>query len=207
MRALRTTIMFLLGTLFAAAATSPALGSPPVDDKMKREIRRMERGLDEMLIDSPNFLVSGQDNARGYYVNGMGLLVTFDASLVSAGWNARNTGFFGNRSWWWDDDGEEDEDGRARRGTRSRRLAREEKQWNRGREELVEYLLDYGDRLKSASPGDWITVVAYLGDAEYFEDKEITHLVTKAKVDDLRLHAEGKISEDEARKRVVQEQY
>lgn len=205
MRLMRIPVTYLFGALLAAAAAPPAGASPPVDEKMSREIRRMERGLDELLVDSPNFLVNGHDNARGFYVPGTGLLVTFDATLVGAGWNTRHAGFLGRHGLWWSDDDEEDDEGR--RGSRSRRLAREEKQWNRGREELVEYLLDYGDRLKSAKAGDWITVVGYLGDSDYFEKNEITHIVTKAKVDDLRLFAEGKIKEEEARKRVVQEQY
>src|SRR5262245_35614981 len=110
MRASRTRIavMFLaalaIPVLFAAG---PAGAQAGTDHRMQREIRRMERDLDDMLVDSSNFLVPGMHNARGIYVPGTGMIFTFSSSLTAS----RNFFLNSKRHWaFFSDDDDEDDD-------------------------------------------------------------------------------------------------
>ncbi len=54
--------------------------------RLTRELSIMEKVIDEMLLDSRNFLVySTDDNTRGLYLEEFGVLFSFQASLVSRG--------------------------------------------------------------------------------------------------------------------------
>src|SRR5512143_2710810 len=75
------------GALVGAArlpvlAVGNAFAVDPPPGKMARQIDVMERILDQVLIDSSNFLVHGRPDARGLYVKEFGVIISFDASLV-----------------------------------------------------------------------------------------------------------------------------
>lgn len=196
-------------TLFIALA-APALIAPSAhaqagtDRKMQREIRMMERSLDDMLVDSPNFLVPGYDNARGIYVPGTGMIFTFKSSLTAS----RNFTINGKRGWmFWDDEEGRDEDRESRRGTRSRGMAREERQYKRGTDELMELLLDEADSFTTLKAGEWVQLIAFFDDVDYLFDKDVDHLALKVKVDDLRAFADKKLSEEQAKAKMVKDEY
>ena len=91
----------VLGVLAMIATSGSEASASPETRKIRSQIRVFEAMVDRMLVDSPNWLVQGQDESRGSYVEGHGVVVTFDASLVggSHGW--------GHDEWWewiWDED-------------------------------------------------------------------------------------------------------
>jgi len=198
-----------------------AFGVEPPPGKMNRQIEVMEKILDQVLIDSPNFLVSGRGNSRGLYVPQFGVILTFTASLVEKD---------GDKDWKFDF-GEgfriiEDEKGRkviviedpdekgagddkdaAKDERRSRTESVQERLYKRGKAELVDTLLDYGDTLTTLGKGQWIAIVAFLQDARYFDARGMSRLVLKAKIDDLNLYSADKISEEEMVKRIVEQEY
>jgi len=191
--------------LLFAAGNASAQASP--DRKMQREIRRMEHDLDDMLVDSSNFLVPGYHNARGMYVPGTGMIFTFSSSLTAS----RGSAVFSvNKRHWmlWDDDDDEDDDSdKEHRTIHSRGIKREERQYKRGTDEMMDLLLDDADSFSSLRAGEWVQVVAYFNDVDYLWDKDIQHLAVKAKVDDLRAYAAKSLSADQARSKMVKEEY
>jgi hypothetical protein len=195
---------------------------PPASRKMMRQIDVMERIIDQVLIDSPNFLVSGRGTTRGLYIEDYGAVFTFSASLVHKG---KNWNFdFSNGFKLMDDNGrrvivvdpdedvdpddidaalddEEDDSGMSRSERQEERLYR------RGKAELVDLFLDYGDTLTTLEDGQWVAIVAFLKDSSFFTDQRISRLALKAKIDDLRAFSSEKISEKELVKRIVEEEY
>lgn len=196
----RTGIVGLVGLALLSLVPADASADPP-DAKARREVRIFERDLDDLLIDSPNWLVPGRENARGYYVPGHGLIVSFEASLVSRG----NRGDWRWLSRWddddWDDD--DDDDDRDRRSRRGREDEREARRYERGKEELQEFLADYGDELSFLNSGETVELVAYLGDADLFWEKDLTRLVMKVSAADLK----SGLSEEAAKTRISVEEY
>ncbi|MBZ0267804.1 hypothetical protein K8I85_06580 [bacterium] len=201
---------FLVTEAFAVEA--------PSSRKMSRQIDVMERIIDQVLIDSPNFLVSGRGNTRGLYIGDYGTVFTFSASLVNKGKNwsfdfgegfkvlkegDRNIIVLPDDDVDPDDiDLDEDED----RGL-SRTDRQQERLYRRGKAELVDLFLDYGDTMTTLENGEWVAIVAFLRDSSYFADQRISRLLLKAKIDDLRAYAAEKISEEELVKRIVEEEY
>jgi hypothetical protein len=196
----------------------------PTSRKMARQIEVMEQIIDQVLIDSPNFLVRGRDNARGLFIKDFGMLFTFEASLVE-----KHHDFLKEFSWGRGFRIEEKDDGtviiipRDDRGSeeeidpaeirdeakklRKRRDSRQEKLYLRGKTEFVDVFLDYGDTLTTLEGPHWFAIVAYLSDSDYFAENRISRLVLKAKIKDLRDYAADKLSEEEVVKRIVEEEY
>src|SRR5262245_35422062 len=188
---IRTAAGAAIAIIAALVASPAAAADPPATRKAAREIRVMERALDDMLIDSPNFLVPGYDNSRGLYVPGVGAIFTFEASLLAGrnGWT-NIVSSHGHKSWaFWDDDDDDDDDADSRRGSHSRSLARQERQYKRGIEEMQELLLDEADTLTQLKSGEWVQLVGYFDDSEYLWDKNIEHISMKAKIDGIRAYA------------------
>ncbi len=188
--------------------------------KMDRQVRLMERILDDMLVESPNWLVQSSHETRGSYDAEEGAVFTFDADLVHRG--------YGKKMWkwnWWgddihieinDDDDDYDDDDRDRRSRRDRKedrkrrqdrdLRKQERLYGRGKTEIVETLLDFGDALTFLKDSEWVTIEVYLDDADYFYEKDLRRLTVKAKMADLRAYADEDISEEDAVKRIQVEE-
>ncbi len=73
----------------AGVALAVFAGTSVADDrdqtvpaKMLRQIGVMEKIVDKVLLDSPNFLVRVDDNTRGLYIPEYGIIFTLDASLT-----------------------------------------------------------------------------------------------------------------------------
>jgi hypothetical protein len=222
-RACRTGAVVAL--LCAFAGNEAAAVAPPPSKKMARQIEVMEKILDQVLLDSPNFLIRGTPVARGVFIPTFGVLFSFDASLTGEDWehlkNWSLPGFKieeqdGKRVIIIDEEGEEveeriegledpesDEDG----DPRDHRLRRQERTYGRGKTEIVDVLLDYGETLSTLEPNQWVAVMAHLTDEEFIDRARMSHLILKAKMSDLRAYTAGSLSEEEMVKRIVTEEY
>jgi hypothetical protein len=209
------TVALLVGALVDSADAGPR------NRKLDRQIRIMERVIDDMLVESPNWLVQSSHECRGSYDEGEGAVFTFDADLV-------HKGHFRSSKWkWWggdhffifgddDDDEEEDDDDydrmsrserrEARKKMEQRSLRKQERLYKRGKTEIVEVIMDYGDLLTAVPDGEWIEIEVYLDDADYFYENDLRRLVVKAKMSDVRAFADEKIDEKTMVERVQVEE-
>jgi len=202
---------------------------------LKRKIDLLENVVDQVLIDSPNFLVSGRGTTHGLFLEEYGVLFTFEASLVSRdldrGFLAGNWDYFKNLRFEQDDEGriiiyregddedddslieiltedeledmdEEDLEELSMHQMRARDGKRQERRYESGKEELVEALIDYGDMLSDLDDGQSVAIVAFLVDSSFFDKEELSQLMIRAKMRDLRAYADGDIDEDEMIERV-----
>lgn len=218
----RVTRTLLLIACGIALTTGAAVAQDrTVPRKMMKQITVMEQIVDQVLIDSPNFLVPGRENTRGIYLPEFGVLLTFEASLVKKGdwddWEWKN-GFKleqnekGEQVIIIPDEGDEgdeepDEDDGDRPSRRDRASSGERRLYERGKQEIEDVLLDYADTMSALEDTHWIAFAAFLKDSDYFIDQRLSRLVIKAKMQDLRDFSADKITEDEMRKRLVEEEY
>ena len=72
---------------------------------------------------------------------------------------------------------------------------------------MVQTMLDYGETMSSLRDGQWVVIAAFLKGADYFKERQISRLILKAKIDDLRDYSAGRLSESAARSRVLIEEY
>ena len=79
--------------------------------------------------------------------------------------------------------------------------------YQKGKQELIQAILDYGETLTQLKSGQWIAVAAFLQNDSYFEKNKLSRLVVKAKIDDLRSFSGGTIDEQSMRSRVMVEEY
>lgn len=192
--------------LVALSGASPAAAGPG-DRKADRQIEIFETVLDEMLVDSPNWLVQGHRNARGRYKSGQGVRFSFDAGLVNGefdghGWwggFSKGRVHFG-RDWDWDDWDRDDDETREERAERrkdwrDRELTRQERIYKRGKTEIIDLLMDFGDVLTTVPDNEWLEIAVDLDRAEYFWEKDLRDLNVRVKMSDIRAYADEKIDE------------
>jgi hypothetical protein len=232
-------IAMLLSVAFLGLIVVPnhtgAQTSPVQSRKLTRELAIMEKIIDQMLLDSQNFLVYSQPETRGLYLDEFGVLFSFQASLLNRNQNDNKFDFnFNdfevkdngdqiviqkrdkNKDKDKDDkDDEEAEDPEDDEATESRlkrtweksQKSREAKLYNQGKAEILDILLDYGDSIESVRDNQWLAIAAYLKGSSYFLDNRISRLVLKAKMSDIRAFGAGKISRESMLSKVVEEEY
>lgn len=216
--------------------------SGSVSKKLLRQIGVMEKIIGQVLVDSPNFLVSGRGDVRGTYLEEFGVLLTFEASLVGKdSWGEYDDWRGGYRvetdkngrtviilpdgqdeeDWAdydedddddYDDDYDEDDyddkdDSKRSRSWSSRKNRAERRLYTRGKIELRDTLVDYGDTLSGLKDNQWVAVASFLRDSSFFIDEKISRFILKVKMKDLRAFASGSMDEEELRKRLVEEEY
>jgi hypothetical protein len=218
-----------LGGLFMAALVTGAVATADAKDgqvtrKLKKQITVLERVLDEVLVDSPNFLVGSRRNTHGLYLDEFGVLFSFEASLISRdedfpfgitfgdwgkGFTIDREGDKVTISWDRDEDGDGEDDVVVidKEEMREKHEESQRELYEAGKAELTEALMDYGETLTTLRDDQWVAVAAFLRDSDFFAHNKISTLVFKAKLSDLRAYAQGDISEDAMAKRVVQEEY
>jgi hypothetical protein len=155
------------------------------------------------------------------YMKDLGVVFTFSASLVEKDWDLDKIFKWGKV------EVEKDEDGGYRiltedvRGDESEEAPendeelpsaaeirkKQERTYERGKTELYDVLLDYGDTLTTLDAGKWVAIVGYMRGGDYFDEKGFSRLVLKAKIDDLRSYGAEKITEADMMKRIVEETY
>ncbi len=223
MRPTKEILIPLAALLLGLLASRAFACDPPTSDKMGRQIGVMEKILNEVLVESPNFFIQERENARGMYVKDVGLVFTFSASLVEKDWDL-------DKIFKWDKvhvgkdkdgnihvetiEGDEDEDEDEGDEEKDEELPSEaelrkkqERTYLRGKTELLDLILDYGDTLTTLDAGKWVVLVGFMRGSDYFEEKDFSRLIIKAKIDDLRAFGAEKISEEEMMKRIVQQTY
>jgi len=75
------TLLGLTAALLVSAGLTPA-GAQEKKTKVDRQIGVMEKVIDGMLVDSPNFLVAGKEVTEGFELEDYGAVFTFEASLT-----------------------------------------------------------------------------------------------------------------------------
>jgi len=210
---------FFVGLILTLVFTQTTLATE-VDRKLAREIRISEAFISDMLVESPNWLVSWGGPNYGTYLDGYGVIFHFEASLVSDQHiNIGKKGIFGLKNlgkdifiWSDDEDDEEleellEDDDEAYEKYKEKKKKRSERMYARGKEELKEVLLDAGDVMNSLPASDWVTLVVILDDNKFFRKNKLDRFILKAKVSDLNAHASGQISEEQLFARMVEEEY
>lgn len=203
----------LVGLLLVTSHSDVLAQDRSTSRKALKQISVMEQILDQVLIESPNFLVPGRGNARGIFLEEFGVLLTFEASLVQRDreWNWKNEFKFetdenGERIIVIPDPDEDDEDDEDA-DKDSRRRPTEERLYEGGKEEIQDMILDYGSTLSTLKDSHWIAVAAFLKDSDYFLDNRISRLVIRARMKDIRDYDAGNLSEDDMRAKLIEEEY
>jgi hypothetical protein len=224
-------IALAVGALMIAASAQ----AEDVPDRLKKQIRIMEKVLNEVLEESPNLLVHSTTPTHGIYLGGFGALFTFEASLVDGfGWQSWNLGkrfdfsnLFGNIQIERDGgriiihtpEGEEEEvlveveddegnvDHKTIEDMRAESRESEQQRYEDGKGEIIDTLIDYGETLTGLDNKEFIGVAVYLGKDTLFQKREISRLVIQIKMSDLRAHADGTLSRDRLRERVLVQEY
>jgi hypothetical protein len=231
----------LVGLVLAGGlAPLPALAAPTPTDKQVRQLKVMEGIMDQLLLDSPNFLVFGRDNVRGLYLEELGVLFTFEASLTS---KESLPSIFSDGNFKirrkdgqiviepGEESGDDDESGGSsgggsaggggqsggKKGKEGRASGHGDEEaggnesparkYEKGKSELIQALLDYGDTMTSLADGQSVAIAALLRDNDYFADNRISRLILRVKVRDLREFSAGRLSEVEVRNRIRVEEY
>jgi hypothetical protein len=206
-------------TVVAGTAAAQSSGQ---NRKMKREITVMENILDQVVIDSRNVLVPSRHSVHGAYLPEFGVMFTTEASLLFRDWD-NGSWSWGNverkgdriiihRNTWDDDDDDEDDDSGSKRSTdrrtwEARRTERAEKLYKGAREELTDALMEFGDTISSLRDDEWVGITVYLGNDDYFHDRNISRLVIKAKAGDLQDFTAGRLSKSAMQARLVEDEY
>jgi len=227
-KAIRTGGIALLFATFSAIGASYVQGAePPIPDRLKRQIGVMEKILDEVLVDSPNLLVYSHAAARGVYLDEFGVVFTVEASLVEKDKKDGNWIFGGYSVKEKDgkivveappDDQDKDSDKDSDSGDgkdlvidlgklQARQTQRDADLYQKGKSELLDTLMDYGETLTALGDNQSVAVAAFLKDSDYFLDNRISRLVLKAKMSDLRAYGAKRITRDELRSRLVVQEY
>lgn len=201
-----------------------------VPKRLDRKINVMEKVLNEVLRESPHWLVGGGgDYTRSIYLDEFGVIFSFDASLVNHDIDGVNIDFEGLSFLQdlknirierdgdkvvvfrdTDKDGEQDkeeEKGLTIEELREKREKREADRYEQGKDELIETLLDYGDTLTELRNDQYVAIAAFLENISLLEEDEITHLLIQAKVNDLRQLGEGTITRDQMLSRIRIKEY
>jgi len=223
------------GALLVMLAVQVAAVEPPPNRKMGRQIEVMEKIIDQVLLDSPNFLIRGLPVTRGAYIPSFGVLFTFDASLVMKDWeqvlkmslpdlpefrveekDGHKVIILPEGRMGLDED-DKDEDSSGGEGKkkvqidlgdwREKRRERQEEVYAAGKAEIVGVLLDYGDTLTTLEPGQWVAIMAYLTDEDFIDRRKFSRLILKVKVSDLKAYAAGDLDEENLVKRIVEQEY
>jgi hypothetical protein len=204
--------VFAIGLVAGGARASDLPGS----DQINHQVRSMEKALDHLMLDSPNFLVQRGRNAHGIYIPDYGLLLTFNAAINADDSFVEVIG--------------DDDDSRVviRSGNHAHHHGKREmlrlfgmnvssrhhhgdgddplELYQEGKAELVEMLLDHAGTLSSLPTGQWIVISGYVDDETLREEKKITRLVVRVRTDDLKAYADRKLSDEEASAKIQVEE-
>lgn len=91
------------GLACAAVFTIPPAGAGGRATKLERQIAVAQRTIDEMLVESPNFLVRNSEPTEGLEVEDAGVLFIFEASLTGPEWDFLGHSHRWSRLWRHDD--------------------------------------------------------------------------------------------------------
>jgi hypothetical protein len=218
-RACFRTVAPMTAALVLAGWAGTAAGDDGMSKKLNRQIGVMEKIVDEVLLDSPNFLVYSKQNTHGIYLDEFGMLFSFEASLVTKS----------SEKWWKElqnlgdkfhvrrengktiieyDDGDEEKSIDLDDSDWQGKLEAEQKErYEAGKKELATVLLDYGDTLTGLRDAQTVAIAAFLRKGDFYLENRVSTLVVKAKMSDLRAFAKGDLSRSAMEDRVHFEEY
>jgi hypothetical protein len=234
----------------AAGSSSP--------DRLHRQVGVMEGIIDKVLLDSPNFVVSGRDDTRGVVLPDYGIVFSFNASInshdifrlpgnlsfdlpIDIRTGDDGAVIIGRKGREYSDDssGLTDEEA-ATLEKKAKHLEQESKrsekklsdlqerlknreqsitEWSKqraekaeelyaaGKQELLQVLLDYGETMAGLKDGQWIVLAGFFDRGGILEDKKVSRLVLRVRIDELRAYSAGRLSETAARERILVEEY
>jgi len=192
----------LTGTLVSPAAADSR------SDRLEKQVRIFERAVDQMLVDSPNFLVHSSEATQGMILEGRGVVFGFKTSLNTFPWRTDGHGWH----WFRHDDDRViiiDDDGAVVRNAKDWRrdqLPEQERLYRDGKKEIVDTILDFGEVLSTLDDDDTLEIRARLQGADYFHENDLKKLTVKVKMRDLRDYLDGRIDRDQARSRIQMEE-
>jgi hypothetical protein len=85
--------------------------------------------------------------------------------------------------------------------------AEQKERFEEGKKELATVLLDYGDTLTGLRDTQTVAIAAFLRRGDFFLEGDISTLVVKAKMSDLRAYANGSLSQSAMRDRITYQEY
>jgi hypothetical protein len=246
-RIVELTLFLLFTPLFCGTLALSAAAADDAAAMLEKDVRVMEGVLDQILVDSPNVLVSSAGTTRGLVLDQYGAVFTLEVSLdLGKGglWalgdyakdlalakglekKAQEEEFKAQQ----EASKAEEEASKAGEGEEKQadtfasldklgeesRKARE-KHLENFKVELQDALLKYGPTLSELDDSKWVTVVAfldgrglYLGDSGFLfggdtAREKLTRLTLKVKMGDLRQFSAGRLSREQAAKKVIVEQ-
>jgi hypothetical protein len=80
-------LLTLSAAILVLVAARPALAADP-SPRLERQMQLVERAINEVLVDSPNFLVAGSDVTQSIDDEDGGVLFLFEASLTDPDWDS-----------------------------------------------------------------------------------------------------------------------
>jgi len=192
-----------------------AVGAAQETDRLDRKVGVMERVIDEILVQSPNVMVSSRQVTRGVVLEGFGVLFTFDAGLhgeLPFGPRAYVVGGAEGLKVLRERDREAAED--AKREFEEQEVMSLEEWETKSAEErakrlqgleteLVDALLDYGPTLGELKDDAWVAIIAFLDGRSPFGSDGPTRMTVKVKMRDLRRFAAGSLSRQDAKAAVT----
>lgn len=209
--------ILVVAALIVAVLGLVAVSATAADDaasRLDRKVRVMERVLDEVLIQSPNVVVSARGVTRGLVLEEYGALFTLEASVgtemfllalpevpdaptVMMGSGDEEPVIVAPRRL--DHAGHEDrwlEKSKEKRAEQCRAF----------KSEMIDAIVDYGVTLTELRDDQWLAVVAFLDSRPLLGGGEGSRLMLKVKMRDLRQHSAGALSRDAVIKRVIVEE-
>ena len=203
-----------MAALMVAVLGLMVVSATAADDRtsrLDRKVKVMERVLDEVLIQSPNVVVSARGVTRGLVLEEYGALFTLEASVgtdmfvlavpeppaVPIGDGDDDQVFVAPRH--------PERPGREDQWLEKSREKRAE-QYAAFKSELTDAIVDYGVTLTELRDDQWLAVVAFLDNRPLLGGGEGSRLMLKIKMRDLRQHSAGSLSRDAVKGRVVVEE-
>jgi hypothetical protein len=199
----------LLGLAVVAASAAEA-----TESRLDRKVRVMEKVIDEVLVQSPNILVSPGGTARGLVLEEFGALFTIEGSLGGSGLihirgirvprapappdGSRNVIIVP------DVDHEEGDEGKSWEEMEREAEERSKEMLAGLKTELIDTLIDYGATLGELGNDQWVAIAAFLDSREFLGSGDSgKRLILKARMKDLRQVAAGSLSRDAAISKIV----
>ena len=215
----------LTAALMVAAIGMVAITASAADEsqsRLDRKVAVMERVLDEVLVQSPNVVVSARGVTRGLVLEGYGALFTLDARVgtdyfmalpAPAAAPAPPVPV----------EGSSDEviiTPRVRHRSRTGEMVVESwdewqkeskekwaEQYKAFKSELIDALIDYGATLSELGNDQWVAVAAFLDSSPMIGGRDDGgRLGLKVKMGDLRKYSGGSLSRDAAVAKVMVEE-
>jgi hypothetical protein len=192
-----------------------AVGAAQEGDRLDRKVGVMERVIDEILVQSPNVMVSSRQVTRGLVLEGFGVLFTFDAGLhgeLPFGPGRYVVGGTEGLKFLRERDREaaekiqqqyEEQEVLSLEEWETKSAEERAKRLEGLETELVDTLLDYGPTLGELQDDAWVAIVAFLDGRSPFGSEGPGQMTVKVKMRDLRRFASGSLSRQDAKAAVT----